>query len=278
MKDFTFELLFHLIGIGSASGLFHKNDTVYLISDNGNSLYHYQIGTKVLEKTKLIDSAVAENIPKNIKPDFEAIASYSEMLYIFGSGSTEKRNAMVVFDQLKNEVVRATDLSDLYATMQSFGEIQPADFNIEGVVYDGTDWYFLQRGNGGSGKNGIFTVNGDIESDTYSIVFNEYKLPKIGGVETSFTDAVLIGSKIYFLATAENTMSSYDDGDVLGSIIGRLDLKKMKIEKTIQISEEHKLEGLAFYGETPKQLTFLLCEDNDTDGLHSDIFKLTIKK
>ncbi len=44
-----------------------------------------------------------------------------------------------------------------------------------------------------------------------------------------FTDAILVEDKIYFLATAEDTTSTYDDGEILGSIIGRMDSKTFKI-------------------------------------------------
>jgi hypothetical protein len=51
------------------------------------------------------------------------------------------------------------------------------------------------------------------------------------GVRTCFTDAVLVDEKIYFLATAENTYT-YDDGEILGSLIGRIDIETMKIDFT----------------------------------------------
>jgi hypothetical protein len=47
------------------------------------------------------------------------------------------------------------------------------------------------------------------------------------GVRTCFTDAVLV-EKIYFLATAY----AYDDGEILGSLIGRIDIETMKIDFT----------------------------------------------
>jgi hypothetical protein len=38
----------------------------------------------------------------------------------------------------------------------------------------------------------------------FSLIANNYKLPKIKGVRTSFTDAIAVEDKIYFFATAEN--------------------------------------------------------------------------
>ena len=48
--------------------------------------------------------------------------------------------------------------------------------------------------------------------------FVTVKLPKISNVEFTFTDAILVDNFIYFLASAEDTISTYEDGEVLGSI------------------------------------------------------------
>jgi hypothetical protein len=84
--------------------------------------------------------------------------------------------------------------------------------------------------------------------------------------------------KIYFLASAENSNSTYDDGEVLGSIIGRIDVKKMKIDFTQKISDTHKFEGLTLYKKSSNEIEFLLCEDNDTEVLEADVYKLVISE
>jgi hypothetical protein len=38
-------------------------------------------------------------------------------------------------------VVSTNNLTDLYAVMQSFESIQPEDFNLEGIIYSGDNWY-----------------------------------------------------------------------------------------------------------------------------------------
>ena len=91
-----------------------------------------------------------------------------------------------------------------------------------------------------------------------------------------FTDAILMDDKIYFLAAAENTSSTYDDGEILGSLIGRIDLETMKIDFTQKISPTNKFEGITLFSKTKNQIQFLLCEDKDTDVLESTIYKLSI--
>ncbi|HEX8270375.1 MAG TPA: hypothetical protein VF581_10835 [Flavobacterium sp.] len=277
MHQFTLKILFDIIGIGSASGLLYRNNYIYLISDNSDYLYEFSTGTRKLDKIQLLQSDVLENIPKRIKPDFEAIAEYNGSVYIFGSGSTVNRNTMVTVDLTSKKATSITDLTNLYSQLQKISNIGSEDFNIEGAVFDGKYWIFFQRGNGGTGKNAVFKVRGQLDGEKFDIEFYDCQLPEIGGVEASFTDAVIVGDKIYILATAEDTKSTYDDGDVLGSLIGRLDLQTLQVEFTQIITDKLKLEGLTFYKKKNGVLSFLLCEDNDTDGLESDLFRLDLK-
>jgi hypothetical protein len=276
MQKFQLELLFHLIGIGSASGIIYKDNSVFLISDNSANLFEYRLETRELEKTMLFENQLSENIPKAFKADFEGIANFGADYYIFGSGSTENRNRMVQYNS-KTKALKNIDLTNLYLLMQSFGKIKPEDFNIEGVIFTGETWYFLQRGNGAKGKNGIFTVQGKNLENDFTILFNKYKLPKIKGVQSSFTDAVLVDNRLYFLAAAENSVSTYEDGEVLGSLVGSINIETMKLESTQKISDSHKFEGITLYQNGASQIEFLLCEDNDTEALESDIYKLTFK-
>lgn len=276
MNKFSLELLFQIIGIGSASGLIHKDNTLLIIGDNSGFLYEYNIATSDLNHHALIENPLA-NIPKKQKPDFEAIASDANNVYVFGSGSTENRNKMVTVDRKSKKIIQTADLTNLYLSMQSFGNITPENFNIEGVVYDGETWYFFQRGNGKKGKNGVFSVQSKNLEEDFAILYNEFDLPKIKGIQASFTDAVLVGGDIYFLASAENSASTYTDGEVVGSLIGNLNLETMEIGKTKVITETHKFEGITLFENTKTNITFLLCEDNDTDTLESGIYKLTLE-
>lgn len=280
MQKFQLELLFQIIGIGSASGLLFKNESLFLISDSSKALYEYGMIDKKLESHILIDNPELpkENISKKIKPDFESLAFYGEDICVFGSGSTENRNKMVQFNIYNKQTIKTLDLTDLYLSMQYFAEIKPEDFNIEGAVFNGEDWFFFQRGNGEKGQNGVFTVSGENLENQFTILYNSYKLPKIKGVQTSFTDAILVENTLYFLATAEDSKSTYEDGAVLGSIIGSIDTKTMKIKVKQTITNEHKFEGLTLYKNNKETLEFLLCEDKDADVQQSDIYKLSLRK
>ncbi|GAB3719978.1 DUF6929 family protein [Flavobacterium koreense] len=277
MEKFQLTLLFKIIGLGSASGLIYQDNTIFAIGDNSSYLYEYHIDSNKLERHALAENS-EENIPKSIKPDFEAITKHQDSLYLFGSGSTVNRTIMVQVDAKSKSVIKSQDLSDLYLAMQSFGKIAEEDFNLEGAIFNGETWFLFNRGNGKTNKNVVFTIDGKNLANEFRIVSNEYKLPKIKGIRTSFTDAILVDDKIYFLATAENTDSTYNDGEVLGSIVGRIDVKKMKIDFTKKITNTQKFEGITLFKKSEKEIEFLLCEDNDTEVLESNIYKLVISK
>jgi len=276
MEKFTLEILFHIIGIGSASGLIYKDNSLFIIGDNSEFLYEYAIPSQTLQQHAIIENAT-NNVIKSEKPDFEAITQFGDTIYVFGSGSTQKRNKMIEINTVAKEI-RTNDVADLYGVMQSFAEIKPQDFNIEGAIYTGEEWYLFNRGNGESSKNVLFTVKGKNLTNEFNILSNNYKLPKIKGVRSSFTDAVALGDKIYFLATAENTKSTYDDGQILGSFIGCIDTTTMKIDFTKKISDTHKFEGITVYQNSANAIEFLLCEDKDSEILETNIYKLTIPK
>jgi hypothetical protein len=275
MEKFTLEILFQIIGIGSASGLIYQDNSLFIIGDNSGYLYEYNIDNSDLKKHEIIANPT-ENIAKNQKPDFESITNHNDTLYIFGSGSTDQRNKMVEFDLKSKTKIATNNLTDFYAVMQNFSGIKPEDFNLEGAIFDGENWYLFNRGNGKTNKNAIFTIHAKSLGEEFSLISVDYKLPKIKGVRSSFTDAILVDDKIYFLATAEDTKSTYNDGEILGSFIGQIDLKTMKIDYTKKISSTNKFEGLTLYKKSNNTIEFLLCEDNDTEVLETTIYKLTL--
>jgi len=274
MEQFTIELLFQILGIGSASGLVYKDNSLFVISDNSSFLYEFHIQEKELSRIKLFENS-QENIPKKDKFDFESITLKGNELHLLGSGSTSKREKRIVYN-LETAVIEVKDLSKLYKSLKETSSISDDELNIEGALFCNEKWHLFQRGNGANSKNGIFkTKSLEIESQAN---FVKVQLPKIKHVETSFTDAILVEDKIYFLATAEDTNSTYDDGEILGSLIGRMDSETFEIEFTQKISDTHKFEGLTLYENSQTEIQFLICEDNDTHVLETNIYKLTFNK
>lgn len=272
MQNFQLTEFKKIKGIGAASGLIYHNEVLFLISDNSTFLYQYVFEKDVVLKFPLVKNA-QENIAKQDKLDLEALTSFGNQLFIFGSGSTEKRNTMFSLD-LSNDQLQQNDLTQLYAFLRNIANINEDELNIEGAICANKTMYLFQRGNGANNKNGIFIVPDNQEQQ---VQYFPVALPLLDNVETTFTDAILVENHIYFLATAENTNSTYEDGEVLGSIIGKINFQTFELEDVTILSENQKFEGLTLYKKTEKEISFLLCEDNDTEIQESIIYKLSIK-
>lgn len=269
MQKFQLSVYLSISGIGAASGIVYKDNSLYLISDNSGFLYQYNLNSDQLIKHPLIENS-SENILKKFKPDFEAITQSGDELHIFGSGSTEKRNGNLIFNTKTQQVI-TNDFSDQFQKIKSKFSISDDDLNIEAALFYNEKLYLFQRGNGEKAKNGIIIVGEDMQ-------FIPVQLPKIKHVEATFTDALLVENKIYFLASAEDTVSTYDDGEVLGSLIGCMNIETFEIEYTHQISDNQKFEGLTLHTITENSISFLLCEDNDTEELESVVYELNITR
>lgn len=278
MHSTTLEVFAEIDGIGSASGLFLHEDLLYIIGDNSGYLNEYNIKTKKLRKIQILFDKtldLLENIPKPLKPDFEILCRDGYKLYILGSGSTPKRNLMIEFD-LKTQKIFQKDLTETYSLLKSISKIDDQNFNLEGATFTGNEWLLFNRGNGIDAKNGIFKIQGADLAKTKQVKFNPFKLPNIDHVESSFTDAVLVKNEIFFIATAEDTKSTYADGEILGSFIGSINLQTLKLTFSNKISGKHKFEGITLLSQNEHSATFLLCEDRDSEELKSVIYKLAI--
>lgn len=276
MPDLKLSPFLSIQGVGAASGLLLQQDQLYIISDSSAFLYRYACIDKTLHKIALVPAA-EDHIEKKYKFDLESLCLKDQALYLFGSGSTPQRHNLFSYD-LANQQIDTVDLSALYARFRVIAQLADDELNIEGAVYDDSTglprWIFLQRGNGAAAKNGLFVLSGEGLDVQSPILFLPIRLPAIGRVEASFTDGCLHDGKLYFLGAAEDTASTYDDGDVLGSLIGRIDLATLQLEAVQKISGQHKFEGLTVLQATDQSLEFLLCEDNDTDVLESTIYQL----
>jgi len=273
MKKFTLDVLIQIIGLGSASGLIFSNDSLLIIGDNSGYLYEYTISKADLQKHELVENAT-ENIAKSEKADLEAMSVSGNDLYIFGSGSGRQRNVAIEVDLKTKDTIAKTDLKHLYSSMRELANIRRKEFNIEGAFYNGDYLYLFNRGNGAANRNVIFTVNRKNLIKDFTIQYKDIQLPQINGFRSGFSDAILVDNKIYFIATGENPAST--DARILGTLVGRIDLATMTIDFTEKISDNQKFEGITLYSKGNDKIEFLLCEDNDTEELKSNIYKLTL--
>lgn len=275
MRNILLEVFLTIHGVAAASGLLFYQNKLVIISDNSDYLYQYHRAADTLSKTMLISrSGAQELVPKKEKADFEAIALHKKDFYIFGSGSGTKRNTLV---KLQRETGKKTvvDMAQRYADMREQFAVAAADFNIEGAVVLKKELWLFNRGNGPGKKNGIFILDHKNLSVKH---FFPIALPELQGVQTGFTDATLVDGSIYFIAAAEDSNSSYHDGEIKGTLIGKLNPKTKAVVYTQLLSDAHKFEGISLYMQSNNMLEFLLCEDQDNHNAVSTIYKVQIPK
>lgn len=276
MKKYLLTSWLKIAGIVAASGIGYQNNEIQLVSDNGNALYHYFVANDSLAKYSLDGEPVNDNMPKSTKHDLESFTTIDNTWYAFGSGSKENRNVGFMFNKF-SKVSTMIDLTGLYDEMKSFSELTTDDFNIEAVTTYNEDWLFINRGNGPKNANYIYVVQGKNLTDDFNIYYFEFDLPKINNVQSGFSDATVINNTLYFIATAEDETSTYNDGAIKGSLFGAIDLKKMKLLFTEKISDTKKFEGITVLEQSKKSAVFALCEDaDDAKNNEAIIYKLQV--
>lgn len=275
MYNFILDIFINVAGVGAASGIFYKEDTIYLISDNSNYLYSLSIPENSLSKTLLVENKeVNEAVPKSSKMDLESLFNYQDTLYLLGSGSKLGRNNLFKV-ALEDQSITSTDLSESYAMIQKELNIDTENYNIEGAFIYNDQFHLLNRGNGPDKMNGIISVSKSFDGQPS---YKKIDLQTASGENPMFTDAVLDGDTLYFIAAAEESNSTYEDGEVTGSFIGQIDLKNMNVNSLTKISDTHKFEGITLYRSSADHLEFLLCEDPDNDQQETTIYKLKVAK
>lgn len=276
MKKTDLNIFAKIKGVGAASGLFIKENELYIIGDNSAYLYQYHIVEKELSEIELLDGFhPSENIPKNLKPDFEVLCHFQDQLFVIGSGSKPNRCMMVTY-HLETKKITRRNLTSLYKHIKKSTGCDDENFNIEGAIATENNWYLFNRGNGTTNKNGIFKLQGADLANAKLTAFIPIVLFKNNNVLVSFTDAVLHQNQIYFIAAAENTTSTYEDGEILGSYLGKIDVENFQLAFTKKISGHQKFEGITFFKQKGERLEFLLCEDTDTEVLETVIYRVLL--
>lgn len=273
MHEFYLKEFLDIPGISSASGIEFWEGQIYIVSDNSNYLYDYRITDNQLDRQVLLQSPQMERIAKPQKLDLEAMLLTEDRIYTFGSGSTaaRERGFSISRNDWNSSVL---DLRNLYSAMKKSANISSSDFNIEGVAMHENSWLFLNRGNGPAGRNVIFKVDGDDLINDFVITCFDIELPQINGLLFGFSGAAVLGDSLYFIATAEEGLSTYEDGEIGGTVFGKLDLINMRIDHCQKISNDQKFEGITHYELQPQMISFLLCEDSDGSSDLTTIFRL----
>lgn len=231
-----------LTDIASASGLELLGDQAWVISDDAVLLYAIDPASGAIVTTVTLyvpADGQLTGLQKKQKPDFEALASFTEngrtFLLACGSGSKKTgRDSAFIVDATAPHSVARVSLTPLYNALRARPDVVGGDvLNIEAATVVGNEMWLFQRGN-------ISGVHACIRYDlaaflaclrapgralpTAQIV--HYALPTLGDVRAGFSAATTarVGNDeiVVFAASLENTSDAVDDGKMLGSYVGIL--------------------------------------------------------
>lgn len=273
--------------VPSASGIAKFKESFYVIGDDSPYLFQIDKNFDLVSKTLIHSSKKldGDRIPKISKPDFEAMEMISETeLLVFGSGSKSPERDVCVWVELGSELpYKEYDISLFYDYLRNLKIMQGFELDIEGLAIDGELLYLLNRG-----RNILFTfslrefiaycksgINFPIPQTTL------YSLPKINGLHAGFSGATILENNSYliFTASVEDSPNAYDDGDILGSFIGAIELNNGKVAEDFLIKEipnpgfPLKVESVivnTIISETQRDLILV----TDNDGTPSEILSV----
>jgi hypothetical protein len=172
------------------------------------------------------------------KLDLEACIVHGSRLIAFGSGSTARRERLVVVDRLERRA-ELIDVGALYAALRARADFAGSELNIEGAaLLDGDRVVLLQRGNGAP-RGELLPIDATVELSLDALVgfvdrggrgtppalgtVTQFDLGAIDGVRLTFTDAAARGNDLVFLAAAEASPDAVRDGPVAGVALGVVD-------------------------------------------------------
>ena len=132
--------------------------------------------------------------------------------------------------------VEKYDISTFYNNLKSLPIFIDSELNIEATaIYENQIFLFNRK------KNLIiqfdysdFLKHIKGESPFPQPKIKQYSLPKINGIESGFSGATALKKepKIIFTASVEDTDNAYDDGEILGSYLGIIDISKNKMSNS----------------------------------------------
>lgn len=235
---------------------------------------------------------------KRFKLDLEACTAVpgpdGELLVAFGSGSTARREAVVVVSGLAGEQPRIAhfEAPALYAGLRAAAEFAGSELNVEGAAFSAGRILLLNRGNGAPSA-GREPVDALCSVDWAALRAHlerpadhpppppehvaRYDLGRVGTSRLTFTDAVQVGERLFFTASAEDSPNAVDDGPVAGSAvgwIGRDGAARLALLRDAGGAPlAAKVEGIAA---GPRPGTVCLCTDPDDPRAPSRLLEVEL--
>jgi hypothetical protein len=248
-----------LVGVPSGSGLTKLQSSLYAVGDDSPFLFKFDSDGKIQQQLPLIDTTGYDGlrIPKSLKPDFEAMEAIGDSLIIvLGSGSkSPDRDVMKIISFGQPPNVKSYATTEFYRGLRLSPELVGKELNIEGIAFLDGQLFILNRGVNVVFKFDFIEFLAFFEKGSSFPKYQSqtFELPQIAGVPSGFSGAVALDNPpaLIFTASVEATGSAYEDGEILGSFVGVIDLEYGFLNARLQsalLPEPHgplKVESIA---------------------------------
>ena len=227
--------------IPSGSGIIKSGEVYYVVGDDSPFLYSLDRDFKTISKTPLLDPVdFSERILKSEKPDFEGMELIDKNeIVVFGSGSKSPQRNVFLRILLEEPLkIEKYDISDFYKKLIQLPIFKDFELNIEATAFRDNQLYLFNRRPNlilrFEYKDFLAYLHDGIDFPQPEI--RQFSLPKINGIEAGFSGATALMDepKIIFTASVENNQNAYEDGEILGSLIGILDISDNTISESFE--------------------------------------------
>lgn len=280
------EIISHqeLTGIPSASGMVKLGEEYFVTGDDSPYLFSLdkEMNLKAQYPIYSLKKLDGDKFIKAEKPDFEAMEMLNDsQILVFGSGSKSPQRDVFLRITLNGKLkVEQFNISELYNNLKEMDIMDGAELNIEALAFNEGNLYLFNRG-----RNIIFTFDytqlmSFLEKDTdfFEPKAKLYELPEINGIQSGFSGATIFNEKLIFTSSVEDTDNAYDDGEILGSFIGLIDIfEEKELQYVLIPNKVHPLKVETVTIDkvvSDKELIVMLA--TDSDGGVSELLKARI--
>ncbi|RTQ46336.1 hypothetical protein EJV47_22700 [Hymenobacter gummosus] len=290
----------------SASGVEVVGDTAYIIGDDAPLLYCFDARELTAGRTlTLFETAhfSSGRIPKGIKPDLECLTAVTTAegetgLLVLGSGATAAREVGYWVALAPGAPLAASvyplSLTSLYAALRPLLP-RGIELNLEAAAATPDELLLMQRSVGTAAGNLVFRCPLQPTLDFLRhripqvppLSVQRYELPTIAGKPAGLSGASVYAGLLFVTASVEDTTDPVADGEVLGSFVGVLDVRRRsgravptalaRLELPGGQPYRGKVEGVAVRQQLgPGRYELLLVTDDDQGGSTAVVVELTV--
>jgi hypothetical protein len=246
--------------VAAASGLVRAGEWLHVVPDDSLQLATFGLDGQESGRVHRLfpdpDLPHDEKERKRLKPDLESLTlvpwQKGQALLAIGSGSTKRRRRGVL--QPLFDCGEVDGPAQLFELGPLYEALPFQELNLEGLAVVGQRLFLGQRGNSAEGRNALIELDmpaamlaieqgrpwtADLVLETRPLGLGE-----VMGVRLTLTDLSPYGpDHLLIAAAAEDTDNPYDDGAVLGSVLGRFSLLNGEMTM-VSLDGPWKVEGV----------------------------------